>query len=399
MAETTLETPPVESAPSTPPGMARFMADVSAPPAPVTPEPKAEPTPEPVKPATPAKPDVKTVVPPKDESKVAQPKASDKPKPQDNNQLRQRLEELSKSEKAKTKEATDLANKIKELEAKRFYSEEDDKKVQAAEQRIADLQKQLSESAYERSDDFKSKFIEPYNNTLTRTISMVEAMSIAVGEEGQTRKATRGDFMRVANLPVEEQAQVAQDLFGVNAVRVLTQIDKLQDMRQQADTAITNHRSTVEAKTRESQLTQAQEQKIYQETRSTARQALVEEYPQFFADDPNDPEATTKVQEGNNFVEQLEKTIPGMSVTDRAMANEVLMARAGPGFTRLAYENTKLRQELESVKAEMKKLKGTDPGAETKGDVANGEPEKSTTDIPTGGLRALIDDKIWDANR
>ncbi len=388
-----LETPPVEAAPDA--GMSRFMSDVTKDIDETTPTPQQ---PEATPPADPAKPTEKSPEKPaekppeKPAAKPAEkPAAQTKPKAEDNGTLRKRLEETLAADKTKTEEINKLSTRIKELENKRVYSDDDDAKVKKYEARIQELETGISEVAYERSTEFKQKFVDPWQNTVAAALKFTESLTVTVDADGTTRKATADDFWKVAGLPPSHQAEAAQQLFGVNAVRILNQIDRIQDIKAQSDVALKTHRESSGEKQKQTEESRAKEQRLYEDTRATAMQELRREYPQFFDADPNDPEITAQLEAGYDYVDKATENMSNMPVADRAAYAAVLRARAAY-FPRAVHEIKSLKSEVDSLKAEVAKLRGTDPGnVDDKGVPAAAKKDE----VPTGGVAALTDEKIW----
>lgn len=385
-----LDQPPTTETPP-PSGMEKFMADVT------TDIDEKPPVAAPEKPVTPALEKTPEKPPEKQVEKAAEktptpPKPETKPKPEDNNTLRKRLEEVSKSEKQTKSELAQHQAKIRELESKRFYSEDDDKKVQALEKKSRELEQQLAESSYERSLDYKTKYQEPWNQAWNSSIEMVKQLPVSTDDQGGTRTGTQVDLLKIYNLPPSERHSAAKLMFGDNALAVLSEVRDLDKMRRDAEIAIKNHREGYEAKTKEQQESQTREQKQYEDTRATAMQSLKEQYPQFFGDDPNDPEVTAQMQSGYDYVDNAIEQMPLMPMADRAAYTAVLRARAA-AFPRVTFELKRERELRKSAEADLAKYRGSDPGAET--EKPGGEKPVATEEIPTGGLEALTDEKLW----
>lgn len=344
------------------------------------------------KPAAPAKP-VEKQAESKPAAKLAAPKAdkpaapADKAKPEDMNSLRKRYEEvngeLAKERQTKTQEISALQKKLDDLSKKRFWSDDDDKKVSSYEEQIAELKKQLAETSYERSDEYNQKFKKPWQTTLDHALNLVQQIKVVEGDG--FRAGTKSDFWKVAGAPVEDQAAIAQQLFGVNAIRVLQIVDKLSDIKQQAEAAVEGHNQTAEAKAKEQADLTRKEQQTYEAAHATAAQELETQFPQFFGKPEDDPELTKQMEHGYDFVDRASKEASKLPPVERAEYAAVVRARAA-AFPRLVFESRRAADKIAALEAELAKFRGSTPGT-GRGDSA---PAKEESAVPTGGTAALV---------
>lgn len=353
---------------------------------------KAIETPEPPKDDAPP-PDKPTAAPKPEPAKPSATKPADKPlekpgdKPatppkEDGGTLRRKLEDALKSEKTRLQEIETLRKQNEELSKKRHITPEMEAEIEENKKQIAEYRKQIAEVSYERSDEFKKQFKDPWENTLKDTIKIVAQLPI-VAEDGEApRKATDADFAKVANAHISERAAIAQQLFGPNALLVLNRIDKLESITEASNQAIREHREQFEVKQKGQQEKWQSEQKAYLEHRENSRRELVEKYPKFFAEDPEDPEGSEALKKGFEFVDKALERAAEMTVEEQAAHSEVVRARAG-WFLRGHRQVTKLSKEVESLKAELAKYRASDPGGEEKGD-ARGEKPAATDELPKG---------------
>lgn len=385
-----------EEAVATPPsptgGIDSFMSDFSdeavsetAPAAPAKPAeaPKTEAKPPAAKPEAKA-PEKPAEKPPE---KKAEP-AKEQPKKEPNDQLRARLEStLAENKKLREVEIANLQKENKELQAKRFVTPEMEKEIEENKAEITRLKTAVAESAYERSDEYKQKFYDPYVQTRDSAIALVEQLSIpTLDEEGKvvsTRKATREDWNRVARADVSEQAEIAQKLFGANALRVLSKIESLERIQADSQRAIAQHREGFEAKHKEATQRSVQEHQTITKYREESRQEIVDKFPQFFGEDANDPDAIEALKKGFELVDSADNA-DRMPPADRAALAEVIRHRAA-WFTRGHREIQQKDAKIKSLEEELSKYRASDPGS---GKEKPGEVEKKS-EFPGSGLESL----------
>lgn len=320
-------------------------------------------------PKAPAKPDAKT---------PAKPDKAPADKPDMNmNQLRRRHDELLANEKKTKAEIAKLQEENRALTGKKYVTPEMEAEIKENKEEIARLKAQVAEAAYEHSDEFKSKYVEPWQRTLQSTLAMVDQMSTPADEDNgiQSRKTTSADFQRVFSAPVGEQAEMAQKIFGTNALRILTQIDKLNELKQQADASVKAQREGLDGKRKQFEEFQKVEFAKYRQLRDSARDELVQKYPQFFGPDDTDPEASEALASGFAFVDKASDNADDLSVDERAAYAEVIRARAA-WFPRGFRQLTKAQEKIKSLEEELAKYRESDPGAgKETGDVKPKEEE------------------------
>jgi len=359
----------------------------------------APPEPAPEKPAAKAEPAPPTKPAPKPpEAKVApkpEPKPTDtKPAPQDNvAQLRQRKDALEKYEKQAKAEIAKLQEENRTLAGKKYVTPEIEQEIADNKAEVARLKAQVAESAFEHSDEFKSRYVEPWQRTLQSVLAMVDQMATPdQTEEGgpQSRKTTSADLQRVMAAPVSEQAEMAQKIFGQhNALRVLTQIDKLNDMKQQAEASIKSHHAEMGAKQKQMEEWQRTEIQKYTTLRDQNRKELVEKYPQFFGPDEADPEASEALTKGFEFVDRAAEKAEDLSVDERAAYSEVIRAKAA-WFPKGHLLIKRKDEKIAALEEELSKYRGSDPGSEK--EKGRTEPKKENEmGIGLDGMAAAFD--------
>ena len=369
-----------------PSGISRFMADLD----------KAANTPEDDNPSTPPKeskqpdkaPDKAEVKidskpnteAPKEVDKPADKKTATPPPKADTHkeappELRKRVDELSKSEKALKSELESLRKEKEEFSKKRFWSEDDQKRMDEIAKEAADLRKQLAETAYEKSDEFKKSYVEPYKQRLKSAIeTAVRYFPVTNQETGEQRASTEADFWKVASASISERAAIATQLFGHNAANVIADIRRLEELKESADQAINTHNAGLEARQKQEREAQQQQQQQYSKFRELSRQQLTEQYKEFFGEPENDPELAEAWKKGVEFVDTVPAQAEKMTLEEMAAVQEVIRARAA-WFPRGHRELTRLKSKLAEMEAELAKFRESDPGSEK--DKGKAPPQKT----------------------
>lgn len=370
---------PTPAAPE-PQGYQKFMQDFEQfkePAAEPAKEPKAEPAKAPTEPK--AQPTPKA-----DPKATPTPPKADKP-PEGPAQLRKAYDELKAKYERETKELNEKystrSKEYEEVSKKRVWSEDDAKAMERHQKEAEDLRRQLAETAYERSDEFKQKFTEPYNNILKTAVAAVKQYGVEQGEGQPMRAGTPEDLQQVMSAPPHQQAAVARRIFGDNAALVLSDIREMQRLRISAEQAVSEHAKGIPERTKAERARAEQEFKAYEQATSEARSQLEKDYPEYFGKH-EDPEIQGAMEKGYEFFDNLVSGIQSMSPQDRAAANAVVRARAA-GFPRALVQIKQLKSKLAAVEAELAKGRASDPGSATD---KGGTPPASGTKPGIAGM-------------
>lgn len=342
-------------------------------------KPVAESKPAPVKPE--AKVEAKPGEKPPDKGTVKPPE----PKVESSADLRKRLAEVEKSDKARLAEIETLRKQNEDYQKRRFITPEIEKEIEDNKKEMAFLKQQVAESAYERSDDFKRHYADPFNTAFKDAIETAIQFTITNESDGTTRQATRSDFLKVTGAPVSERAAIARQLFGDNALSVLSDARELDRLRKSANDSIRAHSEKLQVSEKDRQRQQDDAQKAYDEFRNQSRQQLTEKYPEVFGESPDDPELAEAWKSGSEFVDRAASIGPDVPLEERAAYVEVIRARAA-AFPRMHKENSKLKSKVTELEAELAKFRASDPGEATdKGAIQKGGEVKPL------GLNTLLD--------
>jgi hypothetical protein len=219
-------------------------------------------------------------------------------------------------------EAADWKGKYEKLAAESSRPKPDPEKEQLLKSRDewtktrAELENELKFARYERSQEYKEKYQQPFLDAYQQGQKLVASLTLkepdqkdefgGVTEPGPSRKGTEADWDSLMAIQDEDTAnKFIADHFGHNAARVTILRDRVQSLHTQMQTAIEDFRQ--QAGERETRLRDqaAKAQKETSDRWHAANAHAAEKYPRYFAPDPADPK-------GNALLEQ------GMRLTDLA---------------------------------------------------------------------------------
>ncbi len=235
-------------------------------------------------------------------------------------------------------------------------------KLDNASKRIAQLESDLRESAYERTDEYKQEFEQPIVNAFKNAYADVAQIEVE-NEDGTTRKLTNEDFNSILQMPLGQATREASKL-GPAATAILLQ-------HRQQILALHNRKNESLGHFKQKYLERQEQQKVIGEKQHTA---LIEnwtkandeaksKYPQFFAPDDGDEEGNALLEKG---FEIADKMFDGSRLTPQERVNLHAAVRNKAGaFDRMVYRNRKLVKKVEQLEKELEDFRKSEPSGES----------------------------------
>lgn len=345
----------------------------------------AAPATPPAKPVEAPKPAVKPVVPtkpavaPKPEVKPINPDDPAVTAPQLRKALKESQETHTKTLSQKEEEIRKLTSQMASFQGKRVWTDEDQKLLDKATQRQAELEADVYSRDYRQSPEFKTKYQEPFDKIWNEAKSELVGMKVSItgknvesGEpEQQERTITEADIHKVVDAPANQRINVAKELFGEDRETILTHARELNLLRKSANDAVEgkqkNYQTEIQTKSTEFQKAQGDYQKFVKDS----SEKFVINNPDLFTVEEGDTEAATAVDKGLQFVDSSVSGSEKMGVNERA-ARAALIRGMAASFPRLMLERTRLRAEVERLKTENAGFRQSDPGNAGEGGGAGG---------------------------
>lgn len=224
--------------------------------------------------------------------------------------LRERYDGLSK----KVKE--ELQPEIQRLKAKLEQYEgnggepvdpvQTQARIKTLEERNKELEQRIALVDYEASQEFSTKYDQPYRQMWQRAVSAFSQLTVKepAGEDDMgnptfnARAATEADLIKLGAMPLSELDEAAANLFGASAPRAVQYIERLRDLAESRQTALT------EAKTRAGEWKNQQElqSKALQKSRATAwdevNKGLAQKFPKAYNPEDGDVEDKAAHEKG-----------------------------------------------------------------------------------------------------
>lgn len=304
-----------------------------------------------------------------------------------------RAQEKKWKEQAKTSTAA-LEAKIAELSKKPAPTAADTEKLARLEMQLAEREgelksyrSKLEERDYRESKEYSEKFVQPFNNGFQKARAFVAELQV-LNEDGQPeRAATPQDFDAIYEAKPQQRYALAKKMFGPDvAFEVVSFAKDLQSLNERAREAVTAHAANYEKISAERATASERERQAYAQHVNDAKAALDEAHPAHFslAHYDSSPELKAALQSGYDEVDALNpEMLAKLSPEDRAAASAVVRGKAA-AFNLHVAQLQAATKEIETLKAELVKYRGSDPGAATPA-----AAPAAATDEPIGGIEAM----------
>ncbi len=95
-------------------------------------------------------------------------------------------------------------------EAKKSFED----RITKAETRAQELEKYLHYVDYSQTDEFKTKYVEPYNKAWNTAMSEIKELTVNDAATGGERPVVANDMLQLVNAPLARARQLAVEMFG-----------------------------------------------------------------------------------------------------------------------------------------------------------------------------------------
>ena len=277
-------------------------------------------------------------------------------------------EEKARAQKLETQIAEAKAGSLAETEKAQYLE-----RITKAEEKLKTYEDEIRFKSYEKSDEFKTKYEQPYENAWNKHMKDLGQVPVT-GEDGTPRMATHNDLLELVNLSLPDARKMATEKWG--------------DFAQDAMAARKDIRELFEAKTSaldEARKTGAEREKAFQENAAKWREGVQKHIKETWdaanqeaLSDPNNGEFFKPVEGddtrnqilGKGFA-QVDRAFginpmdPKLTPDERAAAVRLHAAvrNRSAGYGVQKYINRKLLQRIAELEKANEQFKGSTPPA------------------------------------
>lgn len=341
------------------------------------------------------KPDSKTA--PKPEEKKVDPKAKVDPKPAKPEEFKGKTAGLKENHDRLLNEKKELEAKYRDLESKYAKAEAAGKDTSKLAERLAAVEKErdevrgeLAAARFMPSDEFKAKHQGPWDRMWQRIQSEVKGMKVITGQrndetgEVPTRAATMNDFLELKKMPLPEALEMTDKYFTPAAASLVKQrLTALDDMEADWNASLENEKASWQKKQQEAEATRIREQEAIGSMWEKVNADITSKNPEWFGEDPNDPEGNALLKEGYELVDSAYGK-NNLTLQQKVILDANIRHRAA-AFARDQHKITKLTARVAELEEKLAGKKSTAPGA-VRRDGDSNTPEPETPILQDPGL-------------
>lgn len=190
-------------------------------------------TPEDVKPTPPEAPKTEVKTPEQVVAEVEQgEKPTETPKVEGDKKIDAKKTGPWQLKEAAEKKAREYEKRALDAESKLAQMADMDKireRADKAESRLKELEDEIRFVDYSKSEEFKTKYQQPYEQAWTQAVSDLKELSVTL-PDGNERSGTVQDLLAIANLPLGEARKRAKEMFGEGADDVMAHYRKVREL-------------------------------------------------------------------------------------------------------------------------------------------------------------------------
>lgn len=272
-------------------------------------------------------------------------------------------EQLAKTSKERDESAANIKKyeaKIKEWESKGLDTAALTEQLAREQKEKEDLMAQVRMLRKEVDPAFKEKWDKPFEQAAEYARRVVEGLEVQVKDEAgdvtSTRPAKWDDFAALYSLPIAKAARQAREMFGEDASLVVNKLENLHQLDYQRQSALEDEKKKWKENESAELANETLKRERFQKLTSTIRQKLIEEKPDLYDENPDDPEGNELLKLGREYMAYVPKTEEEAA---RTYERNKLNAEAAPRLAHRLEKATARISELESI---IEELKGSGPG-------------------------------------
>jgi hypothetical protein len=332
--------------------------------APPEPDPKPKPAPEPAAP----EPEEPQPEPPADDTDdLADLKTSKEPDAKGKKPSPWKIAEEYKKKSAQLEK--ELAEARANSTAKKEY-EALQKQFKEVSDRTAQMEEELRYVNYQKSDEFKKQYKEPYEAAWKR--AMDELGQLTVDDAGTMRPINAQDLLQLVNLPLQKAKEAAKALFGDLADDVMSHRKEIKSLFDVQLSALEEAKKVGAEREKQKAMEMEARHKEMNEfvsknwSQANEEVAQDERFGKFFSEDPKDQSGNERLRKGFALVDKVWGENPmdprhSPEERQRIIRSHAMLRNRAAAFGRLVATNQNLEKQIAQLSEELESFKASEP--------------------------------------
>lgn len=271
------------------------------------------------------------------------------------------------------KELSEIRSKAPDASTNNGAHEKLTQELDTIRKQLQEKEDELKYTAYERSDEYKTEYVKPYEEAWTRALSDLKGLQVTM-PDGQAREIAWQDVQALANMEPDVRRKTIKEQFPddvqevtghVKAIRELADKQKhaLEKFRKEGDTRSQQkmEAETVAQRTRATEVLQAWNQANTEATKH-------EKYGKYFSPIEGDAEGNALLEAGYKKADEAFSSNPLDPKLSSEQRSELVRKQAAQrnrsaAFSRLVYMNQKLEKQVAELTKQLGEFQESEPGA------------------------------------
>lgn len=273
-------------------------------------------------------------------------------------------------------------------------------KVSTYERELNELREEIRYVNYTKHPEFKDKYQKPYEDAWRKAMSDLSELTVEDSSTGQQRPVSAQDMLELVQMPLQKAREQATALFGDFADDVMAhrkEIKNLFDAQQQAiDEARKNGAKRDKEMQERHQQMAAEIQRTITEAWTRANDEIMkdEKHSFFFKPVEGDEEGNRRLAKGYELADKawsMSPLDPRLTPQQRAeiVKTHAAIRNRAAAAGRLLFWYRKAQEENKTLRTELDKYRGTEPGKGQGVPAAQPAAPASARDGVFGALRKL----------
>lgn len=262
-----------------------------------------------------------------------------------------------------------------------------------AEQRAKELEDHIRFVDYKKSDEFRTKYQEPYEKAWTKAMSELKEISVVDPGSEQARPATADDLLQLVNLPLGKAREVANAVFGDFADDVMAHRKDIRNLFEAQNTALSeaekNGAERIKSEQEKAKTFQSQVTKFVSDAWDVANQSALndEKYGKFFKPIDGNQEINQRLAKGKELVDRAfsENPLDPKLTPDERRAvvqRHAAVRNRAMAFGRVLYELNQSVEKIAALEKELSQFKSSEP--------TTGGGRQQATEAPSGSAFSQV---------
>lgn len=280
--------------------------------------------------------------------------------------------DLEKQLIAAQKELSEVRSKAPDIAATNGAHEKLAQELETVRKALQEKEDELKYTAYERSDEFKTQYLQPYEEAWARALNDLKGLKVTLAD-GQTRDIAWQDIQALSNMEPEVRRPLIKEQFPDDVQEVTLHVKAIRELADKQKHAKEQFRK--EGDTRSQQKMEAET--VAQRNRATEvlqawNQANTEapkheKYGKYFSPIEGDTEGNALLEAGYKKADEAfsaNPLDPKLSSEQRAeiVRKQAAQRNRSAAFSRLVYMNQKLEQKIAELNKQLGEFQQSEPG-------------------------------------